>query len=122
MASASELHPAGAVATPFPPGLAEGDARLATLVQQSLPAMRVTVARASFAPGAATQWHRHDGPQLLVFVDGPGFVETEAADPLEVGAGDTVWCPAGVWHRHGATTTTGAAHVSTTWGDTQWRT
>jgi quercetin dioxygenase-like cupin family protein len=112
--------------TPFPPGLAEGDASLTSFVQESLPASAVTVARAAFGPGAATTWHRHEGPQLLVFVDGPGFVDTEVVDGegterVEADGGDSVWCSAGVWHRHGAGPSAGAVHISTTWGGTQWR-
>ena len=119
--SGTELHPVGPPGAPFPPALADGNAWLAPLVRQPVPAMTVTVARATFEAGGATRWHRHEGPQLLVFVEGAGFVETEDSGRFEAGAGDTVWCPAGVWHRHGARSSASATHVSTTWGDTEWR-
>ena len=31
---------------------------------------------------------------------------------MEVGAGDTIWCPPGHKHWHGATTTTGMSHIA----------
>ena len=64
-----------------------------------------------FSPGGRTKWHRHTFDQGLIIVEGKGIVATEA-DEHVVEAGDAVVIPAGEKHWHGATETTGMAHIS----------
>lgn len=80
----------------------------------------VLVATATFEPGSRTHWHSHDGGQLLVVVAGRGLVAVRDQEPQEIGAGDTVWTPAGEEHWHGATSDGNLTHVAVTWGDTHW--
>ena len=56
-----------------------------------------------FAPGARTAWHRHVNGQLLHVTEGVGLTQVRGGEVVTIRPGDTVWCPAGVWHWHGAT-------------------
>ncbi len=50
--------------------------------------------------GAHTKWHYHTGKQMLLATQGKGFVEFQGLPSLEIGEGDRVFIPAGLWHRH----------------------
>ena len=64
-----------------------------------------------FEPGSRTQWHTHDGDQLLIIVEGAGHIGSEE-DRLDVRPGDTVLIPAGTQHYHGASADQPMAHYS----------
>jgi quercetin dioxygenase-like cupin family protein len=55
-----------------------------------------------FSPGARTAWHRHANGQLLHVTEGVGLTQVRGGDVVAIRAGDTVWCPPGQWHWHGA--------------------
>ena len=55
-----------------------------------------------FAPGARTAWHRHVNGQILHVTEGVGRTQSRGGDVVEIRPGDTVWCPPGEWHWHGA--------------------
>ncbi|MET9394843.1 cupin domain-containing protein [Streptomyces sp. NPDC006624] len=55
-----------------------------------------------FAPGARSAWHRHANGQLLHVTEGVGLTQVRGGGIVVIRPGDTVWCPAGVWHWHGA--------------------
>jgi quercetin dioxygenase-like cupin family protein len=79
----------------------EGTAELHTLLKaQQHGGMRVS--HVTFASDASTEWHVHDGEQILFVVEGAGFVETQSDGRVPLGQGDTVRTPAGERHRHGA--------------------
>lgn len=73
-----------------------------------------------FSPGAHTHWHSHEHGQILQVTAGSGLVCTqgEAAQPL--GAGDTVWVPAGEIHWHGAAPGSYLLHTAVSLGTTTW--
>src|SRR5659263_86292 len=62
--------------------------------------LRVNLVR--FAPGARTFWHRHAAGQSLHVTQGLARVGTRDGQVLELRPGQTVWCPPGEWHWHGA--------------------
>jgi len=62
--------------------------------------LRVNLVR--FAPGARTFWHRHAAGQSLHVTQGLARVGTRDGQALELRPGQTVWCPPGEWHWHGA--------------------
>ena len=68
--------------------------------------------RVAFAPGARSAWHTHGHGQLLIIVEGTGWVQEAGGPKLEVHAGDVVWTPPGVKHWHGATATTSMTHIA----------
>ncbi|MEV7971662.1 cupin domain-containing protein [Cellulomonas sp. NPDC089187] len=55
-----------------------------------------------FAPRARTHWHVHPGGQSLHVTQGIARVGTRDGEVVELRPGQTVWCPPGEWHWHGA--------------------
>ncbi|MFP5345769.1 MAG: cupin domain-containing protein [Actinomycetes bacterium] len=73
---------------------------------------RMTVALVRFAPGAHTNWHSHAVGQTLHVTEGVGLVGTRDGTVLRVRAGDTVVCPPGEEHWHGAAADTFMSHLA----------
>ena len=61
------------------------------------------VARVRFAPGAHTAWHSHARGQTLHVTSGVALFGTRDGTVVEAVPGETVYCPAGEEHWHGAT-------------------
>ncbi|MDR6974186.1 quercetin dioxygenase-like cupin family protein [Streptomyces sp. 3330] len=78
---------------------------------------RLAAALVRFTPGARTHWHAHALGQVLYVTDGVGLVGTRDGEVVRVSVGDTVRCPAGEEHWHGATGTTLMAHLALVVGD-----
>jgi quercetin dioxygenase-like cupin family protein len=68
----------------------------------------------TFEPGARSAWHTHPAGQRLVVMSGVGFTQEWGKAIQEIRAGDTVWCPPGVKHWHGAAPTTAMTHLAVT--------
>lgn len=79
-----------------------GKASLISMFRAS-PPMQANGAYVSFEPGARTYWHEHPTGQSLVILEGEGWIGEEGKPKTVVRAGDTVVCPPGVKHWHGAT-------------------
>ncbi|WP_329199116.1 MULTISPECIES: (R)-mandelonitrile lyase [unclassified Streptomyces] len=62
--------------------------------------MRVNLVR--FSPGARTNWHSHAVGQTLHVVSGTALVGTRDGTVLAARPGETVSCPPGEEHWHGA--------------------
>jgi quercetin dioxygenase-like cupin family protein len=73
---------------------------------------RMTVALVRFTPGARTNWHRHAVGQTLHVTEGVGLVGIRDGSVLRVRAGDTVICPPGEDHWHGAAEDTFMSHLA----------
>jgi quercetin dioxygenase-like cupin family protein len=56
-----------------------------------------------FTPGARTAWHCHINGQTLHVTEGIGLTQSRGGEVTVIRAGQTVWCPPGEWHWHGAT-------------------
>jgi quercetin dioxygenase-like cupin family protein len=65
-----------------------------------------------FSPGGRTRWHTHSFEQGLVIVEGKGIVASVADGERVVQAGDVVVFGSNEKHWHGATNTTGMAHIA----------
>ncbi|WP_328696303.1 (R)-mandelonitrile lyase [Streptomyces sp. NBC_00342] len=63
--------------------------------------LRANIVR--FAPGARTAWHHHAVGQTLHIVAGTALIGTRDGTVLETHPGETVTCPPGEEHWHGAT-------------------
>jgi quercetin dioxygenase-like cupin family protein len=73
---------------------------------------RMTVALVRFTPGAHTNWHNHAVGQTLHVTEGVGLVGTRDGNVFRVRAGDTVICPPGEDHWHGAAEDTFMSHLA----------
>ncbi|MFJ9680350.1 cupin domain-containing protein [Streptomyces sp. NPDC101194] len=88
-----------------------GDVCLNPIESPTEPA-RLASALVRFTPGARTNWHSHANGQTLYITDGTGLVGTRDGDVVRVSAGQTVKCPAGEEHWHGATDVNLMAHIA----------
>lgn len=79
----------------------------------------VTINTVDFTPGARTFWHTHENGQILQVLAGEGRIGTaEAVRVLR--PGDTVWCPPGERHWHGAGPGSFMTHTAISLGTTSW--
>jgi quercetin dioxygenase-like cupin family protein len=79
----------------------------------------IAIGRVFFAPGARTNWHRHESGQLLIVVAGEGFV-ADADGAVRVVEGDMIWTPPGHRHWHGAAPNRFLLHTAIALGTTEW--
>ncbi|KAF0810309.1 cupin [Alcanivorax sp. S71-1-4] len=97
------------------PGPAEcftGQVRIDPIHLQAQAPSRITSALVTFEPGARTNWHTHPLGQLLIVTAGKGWTQCEGEARVEVSAGDSIWCPPGHKHWHGATDRTAMSHIA----------
>ncbi|MFJ5234102.1 cupin domain-containing protein [Kitasatospora sp. NPDC088391] len=86
-----------------------GDVRWDVLAAGAAPSrLRFNLVR--FAPGARTHWHAHAVGQTLHVVSGTALIGTRDGTVFEAQPGDTVSCPPGEEHWHGATADRFMAH------------
>lgn len=64
---------------------------------------RLRANRVRFAPGSRTDWHHHAVGQTLHVTEGIALIGTRDGIVLEAHPGETVTCPPGEEHWHGAT-------------------
>lgn len=93
-----------------------GDVYLNMIEAPTEPA-RLAAGLVRFTPGARTNWHSHALGQVLYITDGVGLVGTRNGIVIRVSAGETVKCPAGEEHWHGATDINLMAHIALVVGD-----
>lgn len=93
-----------------------GDVYLNVIETPSEPA-RLASALVRFTPGARTNWHSHANGQTLHVTDGIGLVGTRDGTVLRIRAGETISCPPGEEHWHGATENNLMAHIAIVVGD-----
>lgn len=101
---------------PFPRTVASdawitGPAWIESVVRPG-PAPSTQIDSVTFAPGARTRWHRHDGEQVLVVTAGIGLVQREGGPVEAIRTGDRVRIKPGEWHWHGARTTSSMTHLA----------
>jgi quercetin dioxygenase-like cupin family protein len=83
-----------------------------TAIYNGTGSSRMIVALVRFTPGAHTHWHVHAVGQTLHVTEGVGLVGTRDGSVVRVRAGDTVVCPPGEEHWHGATADTFMSHLA----------
>ena len=66
----------------------------------------------TFAPGARSNWHTHTAGQHLIVTKGVCWTQTWNGQKSEAHPGDTIWCPPGVKHWHGASPDGEMTHLS----------
>jgi quercetin dioxygenase-like cupin family protein len=80
----------------------------------------VVINTVTFTPGARTYWHSHEKGQILQVLAGRGLVCSAGGAVEVIRAGDTVWCPAGETHWHGAAPDSYMVHTAISLGATNW--
>ena len=88
--------------TKNPPEQFTGDVWLDPIAAPREEDQRMMVAKVRFAPGARTAWHSHARGQTLHVLQGIAWVQSRGADKVELHPGQTVYCPPGEQHWHGA--------------------
>ena len=74
----------------------------------------VSLAQATFAPGAKLDWHIHPAGQYLLITEGTGYYQ-EKDKPIQiVRKGDVIKCLPGVEHWHGAAPNSSFAYIGVT--------
>jgi quercetin dioxygenase-like cupin family protein len=65
----------------------------------------------TFQPEARTAWHLHPAGQHMVVTAGTALTGTRDGKLIRFKAGETVWCPPGIDHWHGATPDAAMTHL-----------
>lgn len=65
----------------------------------------------TFQPGARSAWHLHPAGQHIIVTDGMALTGTRDGKSIRFKIGDTVWCPPGLEHWHGATPDAPMTHL-----------
>jgi len=74
----------------------------------------LSLAHATFAPGAKLDWHIHPAGQYLLIIEGTGYYQ-ERGKPIQiVHKGDVIKCLPGVEHWHGAAPETNFGYIGAT--------
>lgn len=66
----------------------------------------------TFAPNTITNWHIHPSGQYLIVIDGEGRTQEWGKPIQHIHKGDTIWCPPGVKHWHGASEHSAMTHIA----------
>ena len=74
------------------------------------------LSRRGFEAAARSNWHTHEGGQLLFVEEGRMRVQIEGQKVKEVGKGESIFLPGGVAHWHGAIPAQPATQLSVTFG------
>lgn len=108
------IHRAGSLGSfPGPSKYFTGEVRV-DLHYPSPGADTASGATVHFSQGARSAWHTHPGGQHIVVLSGVGWTQCRGGPIEEIRAGDTVWCPPGVEHWHGASPLQAMSHLVVT--------
>lgn len=88
-----------------------GAVRITPLVQGEEPSC-MTCGYVTFDPFARSAWHTHPKGQLLIVIDGIGFVQEWQKPIQSIKKGDVVWTPPGIKHWHGASPQSILTHIA----------
>ncbi|HEX3827535.1 MAG TPA: cupin domain-containing protein [Sporichthyaceae bacterium] len=80
----------------------------------------VSCAKVHFSPGARTAWHTHPDGQVLYVLEGVVRVMERDGSTVDARAGESVVCPAGLEHWHGAAPGYFATHLAVHTGPVGW--
>jgi quercetin dioxygenase-like cupin family protein len=78
----------------------------------SLETKGMALARREFEAGARSNWHRHEGGQVLIVEEGRMRYQVDGQAMKELALHETAFLPGGVAHWHGAVPGTAAKQVS----------
>ncbi|GAA5646163.1 cupin domain-containing protein [Vibrio proteolyticus] len=73
-----------------------------------------SAAYVTFQPGARSAWHSHPAGQHIIVTSGVALTGTRDGNVIRFSEGESVWCPPGVEHWHGATPEAAMTHLVVT--------
>ena len=88
-----------------------GSARVQSLFDAKAPS-HGTGGIVTFPPGSRSVWHTHPIGQVLIVIEGEGWVQAWGGPVQVMREGDVIWIPAGVKHWHGASPTSSITHIA----------
>jgi len=80
----------------------------------------IAVASVVFQPCARSNWHKHEGGQLLRVTAGSGWIQDQGQKPIRISIGDIIWAPPGTIHWHGADEGSFLVHETVSHGKIDW--
>ena len=80
----------------------------------------IRLTRYTFSPGARSNWHSHEGGQVIIVEKGRMRVQERGAPGREIGARETYTVPAATIHWHGALPGEPLTQVALSYGVTAW--
>ncbi|WP_435110942.1 (R)-mandelonitrile lyase [Nocardiopsis synnemataformans] len=95
-----------------PPEQFTGDVWLDPIAFPREDGQRMVVAKVRFAPGARTAWHSHARGQTLHITQGVAWVQSRGGKKVEAHPGQTLYCPPGEEHWHGASADSFMEHLA----------
>ena len=95
-----------------PPEQFTGDVWLDLIAAPRDAGQHLLVAKVRFAPGARTAWHSHALGQTLHVTQGIAWVQSRGTEKVELQAGQTIYCPPGEEHWHGAAADSFMEHLA----------
>jgi quercetin dioxygenase-like cupin family protein len=84
------------------------------------PTNDIRMLRYSFEPGARTDWHSHEGGQVILVEKGRLRVQEAGGAVREIAPRESFVTAPGVKHWHGAVSGEGLTQVSLSFGATNW--
>ena len=78
------------------------------------------IAHFRFEPGARTKWHIHERGQIILVEEGVARTQVKGGPVIELHAGETIYCPPGVPHWHGAAPDQGGTQYNISRGGITW--
>ncbi len=84
------------------------------------PTNDIRTLRYSFEPGARTNWHSHEGGQVILIEKGHARVQEDGRAMREFGPREAFVTAPGVKHWHGAFPTESLTQVAVSFGTTKW--
>ena len=79
-----------------------------------------TPAHFRFEAGSRTKWHSHEGGQIILVEEGVGLAQVKGGPVIELHAGETIYCPPGVVHWHGAAPNQAGVQFNVSRGGITW--
>jgi quercetin dioxygenase-like cupin family protein len=79
-----------------------------------------TIAHFRFEAGSRTKWHSHEGGQIILVEEGVGLAQVRGGPVVEMHAGETIYCPPGVEHWHGAAPNQAGVQFNISRGGIKW--
>ena len=79
-----------------------------------------TIAHFRFEAGSRTKWHIHERGQIILVEEGVALTQVRGGPVIELHAGETIYCPPGVAHWHGAAPDQGGTQYNISRGGLTW--